>query len=242
MADKNVSREEWAAKIAALDDPRSAARSRKTPITVERIVQTALELVKAEGFDALTMRRVATQLQTGAASLYAHVRNKAALDDLLIGELSSRVTLPTPEPSRWKAQIIEVCGQLRDHYLEYPGISRAALGAMPSSLDTLRISEGMLAILLAGGVPPRSAAWVADAAVLYVSAYSFEASLRRGPTENADGRALDRTELIERFRMLPPDRFPNTVAHANELTSGEGHERFDFTLELLLRGVDPSAA
>ena len=37
--------------------------------------------------------------------------------------------------------------------------------------------------------------------------------------------------------MLPPTLFPNTVAHADALTSGRGHERFDFTLDLLLRGA-----
>ncbi|MEX3105877.1 MULTISPECIES: hypothetical protein [unclassified Streptomyces] len=46
------------------------------------------------------------------------------------------------------------------------------------SLDALRLSEGMLTILLAAGVPARSAAWAIDAAFLYVSAYCFEFTLR----------------------------------------------------------------
>jgi AcrR family transcriptional regulator len=237
-----VSRDQWAAQIAALDDTRVVSRSRKAPITVDRIVDAALQLVEAEGFDALTMRRVAAALQTGPASLYAHVRNKAELDDRLIGELCARVTLPTPDPAQWRAQIIDICRQIREQYLRYPGISHAALAAAPNSLDALRISEGMLAILLAGGVPPQSAAWAADAALLYVAAYSFEASLRRRPGEDADGRILDRAEVIERFRMLPANRFPNMITYARELTSGEGHDRFDFTLELLLAGLAPAAS
>ena len=247
MADKSahrgiVSRDRWAAQIASLDETQIASRARKAPITVDRIVGAALQLVEAEGFDALTMRRVAGALQTGPASLYAHVRSKADLDDLLIGELCARVTLPAAEPAQWRAQFIDVCRQMRDQYLRYPGISRAALAAVPNSVDTLRIAEGMLAIILAGGVPPQSAAWAIDAAFLYVSAYSFEASLRRHPGENADGRILDGAEVIERFRMLPVNRFPNTVAYARELTSGDGHDRFDFTLELLLRGLTPATS
>ncbi len=199
----------------------------------------ALQLVEAEGFDALTMRRVAAALQTGPASLYAHVRDKAEVDDLMIGELCSRVTLPMPDPAHWRAQAIDVCRQLRDQYLRYPGISRATLAAAPHSLDTLRINEGMLAILLAGGVSTQSAAWATDAAFLYVGAYSV-VSLRRHPEEDADGRVVDRAEVIERLRMLPPSRFPNTVAYARELTSGEGHDRFDFTLGLLLGGLTPA--
>jgi AcrR family transcriptional regulator len=246
MTDRNVSRgivsrDRWAAQIAALDGTPSVPRSRREPITAGRIVKAALQVVEAEGFDALTMRRVAAALQASPGALYAHVRDKAELDDLMIGELCSRVTLPVPDPARWKAQAIDVCRQLRDQYLRYPGIWRATLVAAPHSLDTLRINEGLLAILLAGGVPPQSAAWAIDAAFQYVGAYSVM-SLRRQPEKDTDGRVVDRAELIERLQMLPPDRFPITVAHAPELTSGEGHARFDFTLGLLLGGLTPGTS
>lgn len=241
------SRNAWAAKIAALDEGtqgggRKAPRPRKSPITTRRIVKTAFQLVEADGFDALTMRRIAAALKTGPASLYGHVRDKAELDELLIAELCARVTLPAPDASLWRTQITDVCAQLRDEFLRYPGISRAALATEPTSLDTLRLSEGMLAILLAGGVAPQSAAWAIDALYLYVSAYALEGSLRGRGAHSTDERILDRAETIERFRMLPTSRFPNTVAYASELTAGEAHERFDFTLELILNGLEPEAS
>ncbi|MGC3956294.1 MAG: TetR/AcrR family transcriptional regulator C-terminal domain-containing protein [Propionicimonas sp.] len=229
-----IADDRWAERLAALTRP-ERARPPKPPLSVERIVDVALELIEADGFEALTMRRVATVLQTGPASLYAHVRNKADLDDLLIGRLCSRVNLPTPDPTRWPEQLLDVCRQLRDQFLRYPGVSQAALAAMPTSIDTLRINEGMLAILLAGGVAARSAAWAIDAAYLYVAGYSLEASLRDRDAAGRGGR--EPLAAAERLRMLPADRFPNTVAHAAELTSGAGHERFDFTLDLLFRGL-----
>ncbi len=231
---RGASREEWATQIAALEQQPPA---RKEPITVDRIVMTALRLVETEGFDALTMRRVAAALDTGPASLYAHVRNKAELDDLLIGALSRAVSLPAPDAARWRAQVLDVCAQLRDQFLHYPGISRAALSAPPQNLDTLRITEGLLAIFLAGGVEPRAAAWAIDAALLYVSAYTYEASLRRHPDHDEDARVVDREEAVARLKMLPLSRFPHTVEHADKLNSGEDHERFDFALEVLLRGI-----
>jgi AcrR family transcriptional regulator len=195
-------------------------------------VDAALGVVEADGFDALTMRRVAAALQASPGALYAHVRDKSELDDLMIGELCSRVTLPEPDPVQWQAQAIDVCRQLRDQYLRYPEIWRATLAAAPTSLDTLRIMEGLLAILLAGGVPLQSASWTVDSAFLYVGAYSVMA-LRRLTDRDTDGRAVDRAEVIERLGMLPPDRFPIMAAHAQELISGEGHDQFDFTLRLL---------
>lgn len=202
-------------------------------------MDAALRVVEVEGFDALTMRRVAAALHASPGALYAHVRDKAELDDLMIGELCSRVTLPSPDPAQWKAQAIDVCRQLRDQYLRYPEIWRATLAAAPHSLETLRIMEGLLAILLAGGVPLQSAVWANDAAFLYVGAYSVM-SLRRNTDKDTEGRVVDLAELTERLGMLPPDRFPITVAHPQVLTSGEGHERFDFTLELLFGGLAAS--
>jgi len=233
-----ASRDQWAAKVAALDDAPTPLPARREPITVGRIVAAALAVVETEGFDALTMRRIAAVLQASPGALYAHVRDKAELDDLMIGELCSRVTLPEPDPARWQAQAIDVCRQLRDQYLRYPEIWRVTLAASPTSLDTLRIMEGMLAILLAGGVPLRSAVWANDAAFLYVGAYSVM-SLRRSTDQDTDGRVVDRDEAAERLAMLPPDRFPITAANARVLTSGEGHDRFDFTLGLLFGGLTP---
>ena len=88
--------------------------------------------------------------------------------------MCAEVGLPAPDPSGWRDQVTEVCGQLRDQYLAYPGLSRAALATAPTNIETLRLNEGMLAILLAGGVAPQAAAWAIDALALYVAAYCLE--------------------------------------------------------------------
>jgi len=209
---------------------------RKAPITADRITDAALEIVAADGYDALTMRSVAKQLDTGPASLYAHVVNKADLDELLIGRLCSRIVLPEPAPAHWREQIADVCTQLRDQYLTYPGISRAALAIDVTDLDVLRINEGMLAILIAGGIRPQVAAWTIDALFLYVGAYAMDIAVADTQSNAEEHRLADehRAELITRFESLPEDRFPNTRAYASELTSGAAHERFDFTLNLML--------
>lgn len=210
--------------------------TRKPPITVDRITDAAFEIVAAEGYDALTMRSVAARLDTGPASLYAHVVNKADLDELLIGRLCSRLELPDPVASEWREQITAVCTQLRDQYLKYPGISRAALAMDVTDFDVLRVNEGMLAILIAGGIDPQVAAWTIDALFLYVGAYAMDIAVADTGSNTGEHRlaAPDRTDLIARFTALPVDRFPNTRKYATELTSGTGHERFEFTLGLML--------
>ncbi|HWC83690.1 MAG TPA: TetR/AcrR family transcriptional regulator [Pseudonocardiaceae bacterium] len=217
-------------------EPRT--RRRKAPITPDQVVDTALKLIAAEGYEALTMRRVASALDTGPASLYAHVVNKADLDELLIGRLCAELVLPEPDAGSWREQIRGVCGQIRDQYLKYPGISRAALAMAPTDLETVRVTEGMLAILLAGGVAPQTAAWAIDALLLYVAAYCLENSIARQRARDDDAVwVVDRAELLRRFTALPTGTFPYATRHAAELTAGEGHDRFDFTLDLMIGGL-----
>ncbi|GAA2184669.1 TetR family transcriptional regulator ActII [Brooklawnia cerclae] len=209
----------------------------RTPISAARIVAAALDVIAAEGFEDLTMRRVAAALGTGPASLYAHVRNKSELGDLLIDELMSRVQVPDADPGQWRAQFLDVCSQVRDQLLAYPGVAQAALAAAPSGLSLLRVEEGLLSILLTGGIPPQPAAWASDAAFLYITGYCLEAGITRAHDSDIDGRIIDRAEVRNRLRMLPAHLFPNTVAHADELTAGDGHDRFEFTLATLLEGL-----
>jgi AcrR family transcriptional regulator len=209
----------------------------KKPITVEAIIAAAFGIVEREGYQALTMRRVATALETGPSSLYAHVVNKEDLDELLIGRLCAKIDLPEPDAASWRQQVASVCAQLRDQYLRYPGISRAAFAVAPSNLDTLRVSEGMLAILLAGGIDPQVAAWAMDSLLLYVSAYSLEISLADRQRSRGDGGwVVSRDELLRRFAALPAT-YPYSKSYATELTAGTGHDRFDFTIGLMIDGL-----
>ncbi|GAB3730317.1 TetR/AcrR family transcriptional regulator [Amycolatopsis oliviviridis] len=177
-------------------------------------------------------------LGAGPSSLYAHIVNKDDIDDLLVGRLYSEIVLPEPDPARWQEQIRDVYTQIRDQYLKYPGISRAVLGTVPTNLVTLKVREGLLAILLAGGVEPRTAAWALDALSLYVSAYALERSLVQQRRKDPDQEwVVGREELLHRFAALPADAFPHTRHHAAELTSGTGDDRFGFTLGLIMANL-----
>jgi hypothetical protein len=52
---------------------------------------------------------------------------------------------------------------------------------------------------------------------------------------------LSQEELIRRFTALPETAFPQTRKYAAELTSGTGHQRFDFTLGLLIGNLTQQA-
>ncbi|MFI2184401.1 TetR/AcrR family transcriptional regulator C-terminal domain-containing protein [Streptomyces sioyaensis] len=71
-----------------------------------------------------------------------------------------------------------------------------------------------------------------------MAAYCLETSIAHQRSAHDDAAwVLDRDELQRRFTALPAETFPHTTRHAAELTAGEGHDRFDFTLALMIDGL-----
>jgi AcrR family transcriptional regulator len=208
------------------------------PLTTERIVDAAFEIMAREGYEAVTMRRIAHVLGTGPASLYAHLDGKRELDALVVDRVAREVTIPDPEPDRWQEQIIQVGRDLRAAMLRHPGVARAVIGYIPTGMDAMVTSERVLAILLAGGVVEQVAAWACDLLPLYVTAVAFEESVGRRDLDMS-GPAVDEfiAELRGYFQSLPVDRFPNVVAHAVALTTGDGEVRFEFGLQVMVAGI-----
>ncbi|MEZ5239979.1 MAG: TetR family transcriptional regulator [Microthrixaceae bacterium] len=60
-------------------------------LTAEAVVDAALAIVEAEGADALSMRRLASELGVATTSIYWHVGNRDQLLVALIGRLAERL-------------------------------------------------------------------------------------------------------------------------------------------------------
>ena len=175
------------------------------------------------------MRRVAAALDTGPASLYAHVVNKADLDELLIGRLCSRIVLPEPDRRRGASRSSTSARRSATSTCATPASPRRPSASSPSNPEALRLSEGMLAILLAGGVTRRPRPG-RSTRCLYVNAYCLEVGLwvRQMALRRRLGRHPRRPDGP--VRGVVRGRFPHTKRYAAELTAGKGHDRFDFAI------------
>ncbi|GGD94258.1 TetR family transcriptional regulator [Aureimonas endophytica] len=91
------------------------------PLTRERIVATAVDLLDAEGIGGLTMRRLADRLGAGVMSLYWHVENK---DDVLALALDTvlayRPPASTDVPADWRGQVVHLLEDWRVAMLRHP--------------------------------------------------------------------------------------------------------------------------
>src|SRR5688500_16523621 len=110
--------------------PRKVTTARRA-LSRELIVTAALKVLRAEGIDAVSMRRVAAELDTGAASLYAHVANKEELLDLVFDAVSGEIPLPEPDPARWREQITRLWTDSQEALARNGDIARVALGRVP---------------------------------------------------------------------------------------------------------------
>src|ERR1051326_7319273 len=122
------------------------AGNQRPQLSRDVIVDTALRLLDADGLEGVSMRRVAEELGTGPASLYAHVANKEELLDLLHERVVSEVEVPPPDPARWQEQLREVGLRVHEIYSPHRDIAAVSLATVPTGENTLRIAEGMFAI------------------------------------------------------------------------------------------------
>src|ERR1700744_2871148 len=81
------------------------AAPRGRALTIAVIAAGALKVVDEEGLDAMTMRRVAQELGTGAASLYAYVDNKDRLLELVIERALGELEPPAADDGPWQEQL-----------------------------------------------------------------------------------------------------------------------------------------
>src|SRR5271155_1475467 len=108
----------------ALARPRSTRdRPAKAPLSENAIVDAALAITRTEGLDAVTMRRVAAELDTGAASLYVYVRNRDELLRAMMDRVASTVPRLAPERGCWREQVHDLMHGFRDALESYPGLA-----------------------------------------------------------------------------------------------------------------------
>jgi AcrR family transcriptional regulator len=216
--------------------PRRVARTRT--LSREAIADAALRIVDTEGLDAVTMRTVAHTLGTGPASLYAHVAGKDELLELVIERVIGEADFAVaPDADRWQEQLKEQMREMRAVFGRHRDLARASFARIPLGENALRGSEGMIGIMRAGGLPDRVIALACDLLPLYAMAIAYEESLYDYENTTAEDFDAFAAGMQDYFASLPPDRFPNVVALAAQLTDGDNNARFEFGLDVLVRGL-----
>ena len=219
--------------------PRSRReRPAKPPLSRDAIVAAALEIARTEGVEALSMRRVAQALDTGPASLYVYVADRDELHALVFDAAIGTIAIDPVDPARWREQLKELARRMVKMMAEdFPGIALLAMAHIPTGENAMRGVESMLALLKAGGASDEAAAYAGDLLSLYVTAIAYEQSLYRKLYSDPEHEEREVQRLAERFGALDAERYPTLAALAPAMTRGDGDERFELGLDVLINGL-----
>ena len=201
-------------------------------LTQEQVVKRAVDLMAEAGLEALTLRRLATELGVSAPTLYWHVRNKRELLDLMAEALVARAGRPTsPAPGQpWWEWLAERARLQFRALISHRDAALVVAGNRPTEASLPGI-EQVLASLVAVGFPPDEALRTILSIGNYVigCAVEHQAEAAREPDPERDARLLERAQDLPNLRAA--------IAGIDRPGPAAGDAAFEYGLGLLIEGV-----
>jgi len=214
------------------------------PLSRNRIIAAAMDLIEAEGPQAVSMTRLATELGCGLIPLYSHVPSTSALLDGIAATIMSGVAADPPSGAGWADQLRAQARAIRQATLAYPRCSVAVAGRGPATAAMHRPAEHTLAALRTAGFCGQDAVRIIRVLAAYLtgtlvhessgsasSSASSPASGWAGPDAGFDGEDNHRPRLR-------PAEFPQITGLAAELARADPDADFELGLDLLVLGMD----
>jgi AcrR family transcriptional regulator len=206
----------------------------RVPLSRERILRAALELVDDGGIESLTMRKLGQALGFEAMSLYNHVANKNDVVDGILDLVLSE-TEPPSATEDWgtaiRASAISVHQALRRHHWA------SSLLMSPDHIRPARLQymDSLLGRLREAGFSADTtyhAYHILDAHILGFSLWQAGHSFK----------AADLPDLAADFiRRFPLDDYPHIAEHFEQHMTEGDHQHvsaFEFSLDLILDGLE----
>ncbi len=216
-------------------------RPKREPLTRERIIEAALNIMDDEGLEAVTMRRIGRELGVEAMSLYNHVEDK---DDILDGV--ARMVMGkfrTLEPSDdWRADAREAAHEWRRVLLIHPSVIRlfAERNKPIEDADGVRPMETALDIIRRAGVSVRDAVQAFHAFGGYIMGFvMMEHGLMLAPEQPDPDQILAQQRLAA---MLDVGDFPRMLEALPYFMECSSDQQFEYGLDLMIRGLEAKAA
>jgi AcrR family transcriptional regulator len=220
-----------------------ATKSRRKPLTKERVLEQAIALADADGIEALTMRKLGRALGVEAMSLYNHVANKGELVAAMVDRIVEQFELPDDEP-RWDVAIRRCAISAHDLLLEHQWACSLAL--LPSDTRVvggprIRYMEWLLRQLREADF----SAELAFSAYHTLDSHIFGFTLwQLGHAKAARMLVPSGDENLEewaaRFLEQLRPQFPYLAEHGEQHMSAnapDGRQEFEFGLDLVLDGL-----
>ncbi len=217
------------AAVADVSPPRP--RGRPARLSRPAILAKALELIDEHGAEALTMRRLGTELGVEAMSLYRHVANKRALLDGVAERLMAEVAEDRGEyGSGWAESALSLGLAVRAVARAHPAAFELVGARALNTPDTLRPIDALLGDLRAGGFAPDRTVAVFRLLASYIRGFTLVEIAGFTLTPSADDHRLTADRLSA-------EEFPTIHELSRELTRKATDRQFRAGLETIFDGL-----
>ncbi|WP_293995856.1 TetR family transcriptional regulator [Streptomyces sp.] len=171
------------------------------PLTQAGIYDAALKIIDEDGVEALTMRKLATQLDANPMSLYHHVPNKEAVLRGVARTVGAQFRTVTLQDAPWQERIRLLATDFRTLAHRHPELMAYSFSHQP---DFIQPDDPfwttLTAIVAAAGVPqpevPETAALMI-AVVIGVLSAELNGSLQLWASLKPPGAAADADEVTD---------------------------------------------
>ena len=214
---------------------RARPRRARSSVTAAEILLAA-EIVARDGFDALTIRAVATQMGASPMALYRYFATKDELIDAMLDRVLGRIEL-TPTKDDWLADLTAFAAAHRAVLSDHPWAIVPLFTHSNPGVNAAVIGETALEILERGGITG------ADAVATFCGILALNYGWFAFSTSRDATRAVVEPEaaLAESLSVLPADRFPLTLSVADELSHYGSDAHYARALRQLIAGVGVTA-
>jgi AcrR family transcriptional regulator len=218
----------------------------KRELSIERIVEAAMELADAEGIGAVSMNRVATSLGFTTMSLYRYITSK---DDLLLLMQDAALDIPAPpEPaeSDWRAELHEWVALSLEVMRAHPWYADIPIGGAPITPNNLRIVDWGLRCLRDTGLSDTEKMATILLATGYCRNYGvIERDIRRATAAGGPQAAVPGSNYGAALaELVTPERFPYlspvfaSGAYLEDLErDDDSFDDFEYGLQRILDGI-----
>ncbi|MFD9704841.1 TetR/AcrR family transcriptional regulator C-terminal domain-containing protein [Lentzea sp. NPDC059081] len=201
----------------------------REPLTRDRIVDAAVRVIEREGVEAVSMRRIASDLGAGTMSLYNHVPNKAVLVDLAAERIMAQARPYQVDGDDWRDHIRAHARAVRELARRHPRAFVLLATRRLSSDAGFRTIEAALANFARAGFEGEVAVGMMRAMVSYL----LGTVMREVATSPELGGIA-----LSPYTGVDAAAFPLSAGVLDELGTYDHDQEFEFGLELLIAALE----
>jgi AcrR family transcriptional regulator len=209
-------------------------KPRREPLSRQRIIQAALQIMDEEGLEAVSMRRIGRELGVEAMSLYNHVRDKEDILDSICEAVLAEFRIP--DAHEWAEGARLAAREYRRLLLAHPTvITLMSDRKRPfTTAESLRAYEFALEVFRTAGLSEADSVKAFHVFGGYILGFvTMELGMMVGGPEDEE-HAMAHLEMA---RLLATADLPRMREAMPHFMNCDVVEQFEFGLDLLIEGI-----